>query len=40
MMNLLPVVAAFMAVGGMITLLVYCGKEIDAEEKRVKNYRP
>ncbi len=40
MMPLLPVLAAFMVVGGMIAFLVYCGKEIDAEEKRVENYRP
>lgn len=39
MMNLLPVVAAFMAVAGMIAFLVYCGKALDAEAERVENFR-
>jgi hypothetical protein len=39
MMNWLPVCAAFAAVFGMIGFLVYCAKEIDAESKRVNDYR-
>ncbi len=39
MMALLPVVAAFMTVFGMIAFLIYCGKELDAEAARVEHYR-
>ena len=40
MMTLLPVLAAFGVVFGMLAFLFYCGKEIDAESKRVEDYRP
>ncbi len=39
MMNWIPVLGAFTAVGGMIAFLVYCGKEIDAEAERVEKHR-
>lgn len=38
MMNWIPVLGAFTAVGGMIAFLVYCGKEIDAEAERVEKH--
>lgn len=33
----LSVLAAFMVVGGMLSFLVYCGKALDAEAKRVED---
>lgn len=36
----LSVLCAFACVAGMLAYLVYCSGQIDAESKRVEDYRP